>query len=351
MEESLGLNHTEAGSLLFFRSSGGLVAYLFFGYLAAWLTYHRLIIISLLTQGAVLLGIGLSGSYLHLALAYFCLGLVVSLFTPAGLAVISDLAPKGHIGRAMAIYEISPNAGMIAAPLIAQGLLIWFDWQGVFYFAGGACLLAGLAYARWGSGGDYRSPPPSLASLKGVLGQRVLWVLCALLCLGLITEVGIYTLLPLYLVTQRNFELETANILVSLSRLPSLAVVLSAGFLCDLWGLGKTIFLSLVITGLALILLAYGPDSLAVAMVFVQSAAGAGLFPPTLARLARHGPPQTRALTISLTVAVAAFSGAGLIPVGIGYLADLGLFDLALAAGGGLTLLGIPLLAWLKPEE
>ncbi|MCG8375631.1 MAG: MFS transporter, partial [Chlorobiales bacterium] len=163
--------------------------------------------------------------------------------------------------------------------------------------------------------------------------------------------VGVYTLLPLYLVTQRGFELNTANLLVSLSRLPALAVVLSAGYLCDRWGLGRTILLSLAITGTALILLAFGPDSLAVAMVLVQSAAGAGLFPPTLARLARQGPPETRALTISLTVALAAFTGAGLVPIGIGYLADLGFFDLALAAGGAVTLLGIPLLAYLKTEQ
>ena len=75
--------------------------------------------------------------------------------------------------------------------------------------------------------------------------------------------------------------------------------------------------------------------------IFLQAAASACLFPPILSAASGISTPENRALTISLSLAVAPVAGGGLLPAGIALAGDLGSFSSGLAAAGIFALSGM----------
>ena len=155
-------------------------------------------------------------------------------------------------------------------------------------------------------------------------------------------------MVPLFLVHERGFDLAAANGLLGLSRIPGLFVVLLAGWITDRLGPSTTVTLALAVTGTAIVVMAVGPAGWVAAAVFVQSAASACLFPPILSMASAISTPENRALTLSLSLAVAPVVGGGLLPAGIALAGDLGSFAAGLVAAGVLTAAGIGLVRPLK---
>ena len=84
--------------------------------------------------------------------------------------------------------------------------------------------------------------------------------------------------------------------------------------------------------------------------VYVQAAASACLFPPILSAASAISTAENRALTLSLSLAVAPVVGGGLLPAGIALAGDLGSFGTGLAAAGLLIVAGIGLVPRLSPK-
>ena len=72
-------------------------------------------------------------------------------------------------GKAVAIHELAPNLGFVAAPLVAEGLMLWFPWRGVIALIGAAAMVAGMAFIRLGKGGQFRGETPSPQALRSFL--------------------------------------------------------------------------------------------------------------------------------------------------------------------------------------
>lgn len=348
IESDLGINHTQAGSILFFMSIGSFTGLITSGFIAARLNYHRTIVLCMVVTGINIVLAGQSSSWAMLAGIYLLIGFSGALYIPSGLAVISKLVRQSALGRAMAVHELAPNLGLVSSPLIAELLMKLTPWRGVLTVMGLTCLLAGVVYAFRGRGGDFKPVPPTLGRMFGCLTQPILWKMVGLLVVGLSIEIGVYAMLPLYLVSERGYDLSTANYLLAASRLPGLAVVLIGGFLSDRFGWRRTAAVSLLITGVATLFLTYGPISLTPTMIFIQAAACAGFFPAALAAMSRIGPEDSRAIMVPMCLAVSSAVSGGLLPALIGFLADQNLFNLGMALPGLLCLLGIGLLPRIK---
>ena len=76
-------------------------------------------------------------------------------------------------------------------------------------------------------------------------------------------------------------------------------------------------------------------------LVFVQPALAGCFFPAAFAALTYIGPLETSNLRIAITVAFAITVGFGLVPAGIGLLAEASSFGLGISALGGLLLLSL----------
>ncbi len=341
MEKDLDISHSVGGLFILFMGMGFFVSQLSAPFLTARFGYKSCIAISLWGAAGAMSVVGLMGSVPALFLGFFLLGVTGGLYVPSGIALISVLVRSRDWGKAMGIHELAPNFALILAPFFATAILSFASWRLGYLLM--ACFLAvmGAVYARWGSDVRTRGSVPDFHRIKEVACNPAFWGLAGLISLAVGVETGVYAVLPLFLVNERGFELSTANRYLGLSRIPGLGIVLLSGWITDRLSHGTTLRLVLFLTGATVILLGLGPRSVTVVTLFLQAAVAACLFPPILSAASGISTPENRALTISLSLAVAPILGGGLVPAGIALAGDLGSFGLGLAVKGALVLSGI----------
>lgn len=150
-----------------------------------------------------------------------------------------------------------------------------------------------------------------------------------------------YSMTPLFLVTERGYELSVANQLLGFSKIPGIILVLVSGWLTDRMSSATAITITLGLTGVAVLGLGSGPDYIMIPSIFVQSAASACLFPPMLSMASAISSNENRALTLSLSIAAAPLIGSGLLPAGLAICGDVFSFEAGLAVTSLLIFSGI----------
>jgi NNP family nitrate/nitrite transporter-like MFS transporter len=344
IERELLLGHGQAGSLFFYLQLGVAAGLFCSGFLAARLTHRGTISVSAMSMGVSLIAMSFTGSLGMLRASLICVGLGAGLYLPSGIAAITSLVSEGQWGRALAIHELAPNLGFITAPLIAEALLAAVSWRGVIGVLGIVAVGLGGCFWLWGQGGHTRGQAPGLATFRQILGRASLWGMALLFATGVGISLGVYTMLPLFLVDEIGLTREVANTLTGLSRVSSLGVIFLAGWLADRIGNRNALAFGLVLTGGITVLfgILQGPV-LTPALVFFQSAAAVFFFPAAFAAVSHLFPAGLRNIAVSVVSITGSVVGAGVIPSGIGHLAEAASFSLAFILVGGLTLLS-PLL-------
>ena len=215
-------------------------------------------------------------------------------------------------------------------------------------FLGGISILAGISYARFGKGGRFPGQAPNFASIKTLFFKSSFWIMVILFSLAIGSTLGVYTMLPLYLINEYGMSQNWANTLLALSRISSLGMAFLAGWTTDRLGIRRTITTVFLLTGISTILLGIAPSSWIVIIVFVQPAVAVCFFPPGFAALSSIGPPNTRNVAVSLTIPAAFILGGGVVPTSIGLLADAGRFAFGFFVVGIITLSAVLLSLFLK---
>ena len=340
IKNDLYVSHSEAGAIFLLISMGYFIALLGSGFFSSRLMHRKTIILSAITVGMALLGVALSNNIWGIRAVTFLLGMAAGLYLPSGIATLTSLTRSRDWGKAIAIHELAPNLGFVLAPLASEALLLLFSWRSILSILGCSSILVGIAFARFGKGGDFPGEAPSFESLRTLFTEPSFWIMIILFGLGIAGSVGIYTMLPLYLVTQHGLCRSRANTLISLSRISGLGIAFLAGWINDRLGPRRTIWIVFLLTGLATILLGISSNFLIIIIVFLQPLLAACFFPSGFAALSSIGPPSARNMAVSFTVPGAFIVGAGLIPAGIGLMGDAGYFNLGIAFVGGLILAG-----------
>jgi NNP family nitrate/nitrite transporter-like MFS transporter len=348
VEKDLALSHTDAGSLFLFISSGYVLGLLGGGFIAYYLTHRINIIASAVIIGLALEAIALSSGMWGIQIGLVVVGIGSGIYLPSGIASITNLIKTQHWGKALAVHELAPNLGFLSAPLISEMLLPLVSWRGVLAILGIVSLLLSLAFALFGRGGKFRGEAPSFMSYRLLLSVPSFWVMVGLFILGVGATLGLYTMLPLFLVTVHGIDRSLANAVVSLSRLPGVGMVFLSGWGCDRFGSKQTLILVFLIGGCLTILLGTVPSSWIIIIVFLHPWIAACFFPAGFAALSSIGPPGSRHVAVSLTLPVSTLLAGGVIPTGIGFMGDVGLFGMGIALFGGLMLLGLIPLRYLN---
>jgi NNP family nitrate/nitrite transporter-like MFS transporter len=172
-----------------------------------------------------------------------------------------------------------------------------------------------------------------------------------LFSLGAAAVVGIYNILPLYLTTVHGFETASANMVVALSRIPGVGMVLVAGWFTDFIGPRKAMAAVLACSGVLSIMIGTLSGSFLVIVIFFQGAIATCFFTAGLASISKLFSFEMRNLAIAIAGAFSGFVGSGLVPAGIGLLADQGMFGPALVFNGILILTGVPMVFFLKFKD
>ena len=351
IENDLGIGHGEAGALFLLISLGYFATLIGSGFFSYRLTHRKTIILSSMVSGAALLAVSISHTMWGIRLGLLIVGMAAGIYLPSGISTLTSLVRSRDWGKAIAIHEMAPNFGFVVAPLLSEILLIWFSWRYILILLGVVSVSSGLAFACFGRGGKFPGEYPRPGILRVLMVDPSFWIMVALFSLGIGASIGIYSILPLYLVAERGMLRSWANYLVAISRISTLGIGFLSGIVTD--RLGPKVAMGAVFLGTGLITLLLGvvPVSWIVLIVFLQPMMAACFFPPGFAALSRIGPPRVRNISLSFTYPLAFLLGGGAIPAGIGALGEMGFFDLGISLVGGIVMSGFILLHYLKFQE
>jgi NNP family nitrate/nitrite transporter-like MFS transporter len=166
--------------------------------------------------------------------------------------------------------------------------------------------------------------------------------------MGRAASMGVYSMLPLYLVAGEGLERTLANTLVGFSRVAGLGVIFLAGWVTDRLGPQRTMGGVLLACGMATMLLGSFHGGWIIPPLFLQPVLASCFFPAGLTALSKIAPPQVTNVAVSLTLAISYLVAIGGIPAGIGFLMEHGLFSLGFILVGLLLMGSIILLKYLK---
>jgi len=302
--------------------------------------HKRTIIVSATAIGLALFVISSSNSLLGISTGLVLLGLAAGLYLPSGISTLTSLISPGQWGKALAIHELAPNLAFVAAPLISEFLLQWFSWRGILAVMGIASMVAGMTFGRFGTGGKFPVDAPSVTSVQTILAKPAFWIMTILFSLAITGSLGVYAMLPLYLVTERSMDQYWANTLVAVSRVSGLGMAFLAGWATDRFGARKIMAAVFLLTGTMTFLLGVTKGYWLVLIVFAQPMLAVCFFPAGFAALSCIGPSSSRNVAVSLTIPLAFLIGAGAIPAGLGIMADTVSFAFGFALVGVFILMG-----------
>lgn len=352
IEKDLGFSHTAAGSLFLFTSAGYFLTLLTSGFFSARWLHKRTIVLSASCLGVALLFSAFSRDLWQLRMGLVSVGMAAGLYLPSGIATITALVHPRHWGKAIGIHELAPNLGFISAPLIAEVMLGWMSWRQVLMLLGSLSLLVSLAYSIFGKGGNFPGKAPSQDAFRILFRLPAFWIMMVLFMLGITSTMGLYTMLPLYLVTEQGMTRGNANELVGVSRLLCPIIAFCAGWANDRIGAKRTIMMVFAIGGTLTILLGMVHDSrLLILTVFGQSLVAVCFFPPAFALLSTIMPAEISNVAVSLTIPAAFLTGAGVMPMLIGIMGDLGNFGAGITLVGSMILCASLLVVFIKPHS
>ena len=339
LERDLDLSHAEAGALFLHITLGYFTTLMLSGFIASRLGHRRTIIFSACAVGVAMLVAATASGLWGLRLGMLLLGLAAGPYLPSGLATLTGLVKPDHWGKALAVHELAPNLSFVAAPLVAMGLMAVLPWRGVLVVLGLASLGWGIFFSRRGQGGHFPGQAPNLGSLSVLAKLPSFWIMMSLFCLGVGGSLGVYSMMPLYLVSEGHMSQELANLLVSCSRLTGLGAAFVAGWMSDRLGPKRAMTVVLALAGMATLGLGAASGNWLMFFLFLQPMLAVCFFPPAFASLSRVGPAESRSVTVSLTLPPAFLVGGGLLPTAVGWMGE------RLSFGWGIGLFGALVLA------
>lgn len=348
IEIDLNLSHTDAGSLFFLISLGYFISLTGSGFISYRLNHKRTILLSNTALGFALIGTAFCVGTWTIRLGLFIVGIAAGLYLPSGMAMLTSLIPARRWGKAIAIHELAPNLGFVAAPLVSEAVMVWFSWRAVFLLFGCVTLIMSPVFYYYSRGGEFRGEAPNFVSFRQLFGNLSFWVMMLLFSLGIISTLGIYTMLPLYLVTEHSIDRNVANTLIALSRISGVIMAFVGGWATDRFGPKQTLKIVLLLTGLVTLFLSMASSSYIIYIVFLQALVAVCFFPAGFAALSLIVPVELRNIAISFTLPMAFLIGGGLSPVFIGIIGDISSFAIGIAICGGLITAGAILAGRLK---
>ncbi len=347
----MDLSRDQAGSFFLISASGYFIALLCSGFVSSRLLHKKTIALSAVGSGMALIAAGFSHDLAGMRLGLFVVGMASALYLPSGIAILTSTTDSRNWGKAIGVHELAPNLSFLLAPIVCEGLLLWLSWRNVLFVVGMTSILMGLSFYKFSKVKDFKGESPNLKSFLPLVASPSFWMMMVLFTVGVTGTLGVYSMLPLYLVKEHGFLQAEANTLMTLSRMFTLPMPFVVGWLSDRFGLKPTLAFVLLITGVSTLLLGVFTGSFIKAIIFIQPLSAVSFFPPAFAALSLIGSKETRNIMVSFTIPVAFLIGGGLIPNLIGIFGDNDLFPLGFMLAGGFIMAGAAIPAFLKFRE
>lgn len=347
ISEHLGRSLAASANLFVCLAGGYSISVLCAGFVSQRLEHKGTVVASVVGIGIGLMGLAGSDTFTSFSIWITLMGIGAGLYMPSGVVTITEITPPAYWGQAFSIHELAPNLAFIAAPFITELFMKSLGYAALFRLLGAACLILAGVYALRGPRTVRPGMAPVLGNIKTIVTRPAFWIMALLFVLAVGVEIGIYNLVPAFLVMEKGTTREMANIILGCSRTASLFFLPATGWIIRRIGYRRTLALCLLGTGVTTLLAGYGPLWWTVTMLTLQPIFVVCFFPVGFAVLALVCPKATGDLSVSLTVTCTSIIGAGLIPAVLAWSGERFSFALSFTLFGA-VLFAVSLMAILK---
>ena len=212
VEDEFMVNHAQASSIFIFLSAGYGVAVIVSGLFSGKFGYKKSIILSLLLLGLVAFLIPLVHKFFLIYLFAFVLGFSVGFYLPSAIPLITEYYSEKDWGKAIAIHDTGASSAIFATPFVALFLLQFFPWRGIFVVFGCIYIACSIIFCFVSTEVKINNPPKAV--FNDLIKIRSLWLMAIIWVFGAGANLGIYSIVPLYLTKelQLNIGLRKHNI-------------------------------------------------------------------------------------------------------------------------------------------
>ncbi|MDB9822449.1 MFS transporter [Deltaproteobacteria bacterium] len=351
ISNDLMISPSQAGSIFLFASVGVAIGSLSSGFVSSKINHKGSLVASILGSGIVLMACAFLSNLLTIQLAMTLLGVTAGLNLPSNMAILTATVNRPDWGKAMAVQQTGPPLSLILGPLLSALLLPWMSWRLILACLAVFTMGTALFLILFGKFGDFPGDPPNASNVKLVISKKSFWIMIALFALGIGGHVGIYTMIPLYLITEQDLSPELANTIVGLSQVSTFFMTFFSGWVTDRLHEKPAIALFLLLSGGFTILLGVLSGTWLKVIIFIQPAMAVCFFPAAFASLSRIVHPNLRSLATSWATPIAFTIGAGIFPVALGYMGQRFSFGLGISIAGLIIMLGSLLVIFLELSD
>ncbi len=276
-ENELHISHALAGSIFLFLAMGYTSSLLVSNWITPRIGFKRPIAIGFIVLTGALLFLVLTKTYWGLSAVAFFLGFGGGLYLPCALPLLTSTIHPDKWGKAIAFHETAASFSILAVPLLAAAALRFLHWSSLVVALSGLCLAVTIVFLIRAP--DPRPKQEENSTLSQVFRRRDFWIMATLWSFAAAGGLGLYNLIPLFLVNEKGISIEVANTIFGLSRIGGLVVMFLAGFLIDRIGVKRVLLLSLLSSGFSITGIALANSfPLLVTMLVFQASFSARLF-------------------------------------------------------------------------
>ena len=347
IEEELAITHAAAGSLFSFMAVGSTISVFMSGWVAEHIGYKRSILFGFIVLALVSLCLKYAHTYYFFAGCAFLIGLAAGIYLPCVVPLITSIVSRVNWGKAIAFHETAPSFSFFAVPILVALTIRLYHWQSFFVMLSGACALCIVLF--WVFAPDPRHQEEKKSSYAVILRRPDFWIIAILWIMAALATAGIYTIIPLFLVTEKGMQVEAANTIFGISRIGGVFAIILVGFLVDRFAVKKILFTILFITGLATVGMALAQVLwLLIGMLVIQATVSMVFFPAVITAISSITLPEERTTFIGAILAISSLCSFGIFPVALGAVADKWNFQIGILATGVLITLSCALIRRLK---
>ncbi len=339
IEDSLSLSHGAAGGLFTSLAIGFSLTLFITGRFASDWGYKRMVMIGFIGIALFIFGLQKAESYLAFHILFFVLGVCSGTYLPCILPIITQTYEPRHWSKAIGLHETAPSLSIFSIPILVPLALHYFHWKSLLLILGIVPLLFLIPFWKVSVEPKHekiyeRSPYIDLFRNKTVWIIGLLWIFSAA------SSLGIYSILPLYLIKERGMDFGFANTLLGISRAAGVIVPVTIGFLTDRFGFKVILKWSIFATGLSTIGLALSSTLLLILVTLIlQALLCLAFFPVALIAISKLTPISERSMSLGFIIAIGVVFGTGGGPFILGLVADQMNFKVGIFGLGVLTAL------------
>jgi NNP family nitrate/nitrite transporter-like MFS transporter len=336
-EDELHISNALAGSIFLFLAVGYTSSLLVSNWITPRIGFKKSIAIGFIVLIGALLFLVFTTTYWGLGVVAFFLGFGGGLYLPSALPLLTSTIHPDQWGKAIAFHETAASFSILAIPLLAAAALRFLHWTSLVVGLSGLCLAGTIVFLIRSP--DIRPKEEEKSPFSRVLRRRDFWVMATLWGFAAAGGLGLYNLIPLFLVNEKGISIDLANSIFGLSRIGGLVVTFLVGFLIDRIGVKRVLLLSLLGSGFSILGIALADSfPLLVTMLVFQATFMPVFFPAGLVTISKLTNFGDRSAFAGATVAVGVVFGTGIAPTLLGAVADVWSFQAGMMVQGLLTM-------------